>query len=457
MKIVILGNGMSGITAARFIRKLSGHEIIVVSRETDYFFSRTALMYLYMGHMRYQDIQPYSHDFWGKNRIQLLRAEVASIDFEKKVLHLNSDFKPGDSSFSTSETDLGYDRLILALGSTPNKFGWPGQDLKRVQGLYSYQDVLSMESHSNEIRHAVVVGGGLIGIEMAEMFHSRHIPVTLLVREDSYWDMVLPPEESAMVGRQIAKHGIDLRLNTELKEIQGNQKGQAVAVVTNKDERIECQFVGLTAGVHPNVRWLKESALEIDRGILVNSQLQTNLQDVYAIGDCAQLRTPQAGRKAIEAIWYTGRMMGEVAAHNVCGDAVAYDPGIWFNSAKFLDIEYQVYGEVPVKLPDHLDSIYWEEDAGERSIRLVFEKVSLCIKGFNLMGIRFRQEICEKWIREETQLESVLEDLALASFDPEFFPPYHREVVKIYNKQYNRSLALKKKRKFDMVYQFLNR
>ena len=70
------------------------------------------------------------------------------------------------------------------------------------------------------------------------------------------------------------------------------------------------------------------------------------------------------GRRSVEAIWYTGRMMGETVAYNICGKAVAYDPGLWFNSAKFIDIEYQVYGEVPAKLPEHLKTIFWMHPDG---------------------------------------------------------------------------------------------
>src|SRR5690606_35027609 len=114
--------------------------------------------------------------------------------------------------------------------SAPNKFGWPGQDLDGVSGLYSYQDLQNMERFSEGLQRAAIVGGGLIGIEMAEMFHSRHIPVTFLVREESYWDMVLPAEESAMVNRHIREHGMDLRLSTELKEIVDDGSGRACAV-----------------------------------------------------------------------------------------------------------------------------------------------------------------------------------------------------------------------------------
>ena len=196
--------------------------------------------------------------------------------------------------------------------------------------------------------------------------------------------------------------------------------------------------------------------MEIDRGILVNDHLQTNIKDVYAVGDCAQVRNPRTGRRNIEAVWYTGRMMGEVAAYKICDHLTTYDPGIWFNSAKFLDIEYQVYGDIATQMPAHMDTLYWEHEDGEKSIRLVFKKNSFEVVGFNLMGIRFRHEVCEKWIREKCQVEEVLRDLALASFDPEFFPPYHQKVIETYNQQFNKSISIHTKRRFNLVSKFLN-
>lgn len=443
MHIAILGNGISGITAARFIRKQADHRITVISAETDYFFSRTALMYVYMGHMRYEDIKPYEDWFWEKNRIELKRGYVERIDFERKQLQ----FHEGDS--------MKYDKLILALGSEPNKFGWPGQDLKGVGGLYSYQDLEYMEAHSEGLERAVIVGGGLIGIEMAEMFHSRHIPVTFLVREEAYWNMVLPKEESEMVTRHIREHGIDLRLSTELKAIEDDGKGRACAVITSTGERIDCGYVGLTAGVHPNIGWLKDTPLETEKGILVDDHLQTNLPDVYAIGDCAQIRQPKPGRRPIEAVWYTGRMMGETVAYTVCGQQQAYDPGIWFNSAKFMDIEYQVYGQVSGRMPEHHASVYWEHPDGRKSIRIVYDKNDHRAVGFNLMGVRYRQEVCEHWIAREATIEEVLQNLGLANFDPEFCRQFESEVVAQYNQQTGNNLQLRQKRGLSRALAFL--
>lgn len=446
MHIVILGNGISGITAARHIRKLSDHEITVISAESDYFFSRTALMYIYMGHMRLKDTQPYENWFWEKNRIQLKKAWIESADFAQKRLK------------TAAGEHLNYDKLILAVGSAPNKFGWPGQGLERVNGLYTLQDLSAMEAASHEgLEQAVIVGGGLIGIEMAEMFHSRKIAVTMLVREKNYWNNILPPEESAMVTREIVRHGIDLRLYTELKEIIDDGSGKACAVITHSGERIDCQYVGLTAGVHPNIGFLQGTALETQKGILINEYLETNLPDVYAVGDCAQLRSPQAGRRPIEAVWYTGRMMGEVVAYNACGQKTAYDPGIWFNSAKFMDIEYQVYGDVQPLPPEHHRQLYWEHPEGKKSIRIIYHADTKATLGFNLMGVRYRHEVCAKWLREETPIEQVLQGLSLANFDPEFYQTFETEVVRQYNQQSGTQLQVKKKRSLKRVLSFLGK
>ena len=459
MHIVILGNGISGVTCARFLRKLSDHEITLVSDESDEFFSRTALMYIYMGHMRLRDTMPYEPWFWEKNRIQRVRARIEKIDFEEKKL------------ISTEGQEIAYDKLVLALGSQSNKFGWPGQDLGGVHGLYHLQDLEAMERYSDGLQRAVIVGGGLIGVEMAEMFHTRDIPVTFLVREKQFWNNILPAEESEMVSRHLREHHVDLRLETELKEIQAGSNGIATSIITNKDETIPCGFVGLTVGVSPNIGLLKNTGLETDKGILVDEFLQTSQTDVYAIGDCAELRKPSPGRRSIEAVWYTGRMMGETVAHTIVADSSSnaqsqnpkskivnrksYTPGIWFNSAKFFDIEYQVYGDIRSQLADNQSTVYWEHPDGKKSIRITYETSSGSAVGFNLMGVRYRHEVCEKWIQDGTHIETVLQHLGLANFDPEFSKQHEADLVAIYNHQTGKNLMMKQKRGLKAVLEFL--
>ena len=141
--IVIIGNGISGITAARHIRKNSDKKITVISGESDYFFSRTALMYVYMGHMKWNHLKPYEDWFWEKNRIELKKAWVEKIDFEQKTLH-----------FSVGQ-EMKYDKLIIATGSLPNKFGWEGEELEGVQGIVTKQDLELLEKNSVNCKKAV--------------------------------------------------------------------------------------------------------------------------------------------------------------------------------------------------------------------------------------------------------------------------------------------------------------
>jgi len=433
MHVVIIGNGITGITCARHIRKNSDHQITVISSETDHFYSRTALMYIYMGHMRYKDTKPYEDWFWEKNNITLKRALVTNVDFKAKEIKLES----GSS--------LSYDKLVLATGSKSNKFGWPGQDLPGVQGLYNYQDLELLEKNSAGIKRAVIVGGGLIGIELAEMLHSRHIPVTLLVRESSFWNNVLPKQESALINKHIRKHGFDLKLNSNLGEITAGADGRVNGVIVKETgERIDCQLVGLTAGVSPNIDFLKEGDLGVKRGILINQNFETNQTDVYAGGDCAEFETPLPSRRPIEQVWYTGKMHGKVIAERICGMDSVYEPGPWFNSAKFLDIEYQTYGMVMPTLRENESELYWEHDEGELAIHFVYDKNDKTFLGLNVFGMRLRHELFDSFLRKSRKMDYVLENLKAANFDPEFFKTFETEIVKEYNQQTGSNITLKK-------------
>ena len=425
--IVIIGNGISGVTTARHIRKLSDKKITIISAETEHFFSRTALMYVYMGHMKFEHTKPYEDWFWKKNRIDLKFGFVSSIETKSKTIY----FENHDS--------LQYDKLVIATGSKSNKFGWPGQDLKGVQGLYHKQDLDNLEIYApnNKVcKRAVIVGGGLIGIELAEMLNTRNIPVTFLVRESSFWNGVLPKGESEMINRHIKNHHIDLRLSTNLKEIISDENGKVKSIIIEETgEEIPCDFVGLTAGVSPNIDFLKNSDIETNRGVLVNRYLETNIKDVFAIGDCAEQREAIGNRRPIEAVWYTGRMMGETLAQTICGNKLEYKPGHWFNSAKFFDIEYQTYGWVFSKPKEGHQHFHWKHNDDTKCITIEFDSETNAFLGINTFGIRMRHEVFDKWLTEKRTVDYVVEHLVEANFDPEFYKHFEQEILSTYKNQ----------------------
>lgn len=414
--IVIIGNGISGITAARNIRKRSDFRITIISSETRYFYSRTALMYIYMGHMKHEHTKPYEDRFWKKNKIDLVFDHVERVDTQSKTLQLKSGIQ------------IIFDQLIIASGSKSNKFGWPGQNLTGVQGLYSFQDLETMEQHTKGVKHAVIVGGGLIGVEMAEMLLSRNIQITFLVREKEFWSNVLPIEEASLISRHVRSHHVDLKLESQLQEIKGSE-GRVSEVITSNGETIPCQFVGLAVGVSPNINFLSDSGIEVKKGVRVNEFLETNIPGIYAIGDCVERAYELPGRRNIEQVWYTGRMMGEVVAQTICGDKTKYEPGPWFNSAKFFDIEYQTYGQVSNELKPGEQDYYWEHTGGLKAMHLVWDSNSNVFRGINVFGIRLRHECFDRWLREGRTIQYVLMHLSEANFDPEFFTRHEAEIA----------------------------
>lgn len=418
--IVIIGNGISGVTLARHIRKLSDKRITIISSESEHFFSRTALMYVYMGHMKWNHLKPYEDKFWAKNRLELKQAHVKHVDTQQKQL-----------TFESGER-FAYDKLVIACGSKYNKFGWPGQHAKGVIGLVNKQDLEELEElapNNKACKRAVIIGGGLIGVELAEMLSTRNIPVTFLVREKHFWNNVLPAEEAQLIDRHIREHHIDLRLNTNLEEILTDDNGKVKSVkIKETGEILDCDLVGLTPGVSPNVDFLKSSSIELNRGVLVNRMLETSEPDVYAIGDCAEQREPIGNRPPVEAVWYTGRMMGETLAQTLCGNTMEYKPGHWFNSAKFFDIEYQTYGWVFPKPKEGHTDFYWEHEDGKKCIHIHYEKESRQFIGINTFGIRLRHEVFDHWLTKNATVDEVIENLGKANFDPEFFKNYENQI-----------------------------
>jgi NADPH-dependent 2,4-dienoyl-CoA reductase/sulfur reductase-like enzyme len=424
MEVIIIGNGVTGISAAVTIRKLNPTcTITIISSESKHFYSRTALMYLYMGHMQYTHIKPYEDWFWVDQKLHLLQAKVINIEFENQAVIL------------AENSRLNYDKLLIATGSCPNPLNLPNENLAGIQGFYNLEDLDLIEKNSKYVKQAVIVGGGLIGIELAEMLHTRCLPVTFLVREDFYWGNILPESEAKIIQDHIREHPIDLRLGTRVKEILSDKEQRVKGIITDKGETINCDLLLVAIGVRPNIPFLKNTALETDLGVLVNKYLETNIPNVFAAGDCAQFRSEKPNRKNVEQLWYTGRMQGETVANTICGQPKAYERGIWFNSAKFFDIEYQTYGFVPARPVDGEETLVWQHPKNKKLLRINYLADSQAVVGFNLLGIRYRHDVCARWIEEKRDIRYVLKHLPEANFDPEFSRRYEKEIIRQFNQQ----------------------
>jgi NADPH-dependent 2,4-dienoyl-CoA reductase/sulfur reductase-like enzyme len=408
MRYVIIGNGVAGATAALTLRaREPAAEITMVSGESDYFFSRTALMYAFMDRMETRDLEPYERNVYTKQKISRVRDWVTGLDGAKQGLHLKSG------------KTLPYDRLLLAAGSLGKRADWPGLQQARdgVVHFVTLEDLAQCERLTPSTREAVVVGGGLIGVELVEclVFHRRK--VTFLVRSPWYWPGALAKEESEIVTEHIRRRGVDLRGSEEVAEVLADAAGRVRGVRTKSGEEFPCQMLGIAIGVEPAVDWLRnvETPPRLGRGIIVGPDFRTSLENVWAAGDCAEFE--QDGRPVVEQIWYSAKRQGELAARAMLGDAIRYEPPIFYNSAKFFEIEYTTAGMVG-EPPEDAKTFFCRIPGKEASVRIV-ERAG-AVTGLNMLGARWDHTHFERWIAERRSMDYVMEHLREAQFDVEF-------------------------------------
>ena len=411
-RYVIVGNGVAGIEAAlalRARRSKSEATIQVVSSETDYFFSRTALMYAYMDMMNREDLEPFERGSYAKQGIELVRDHVVDIDAQ------------GHSVKLKSGKDLAYTKLLLAVGAKPNLFGWKGvDDIKTgLVHFVSMQDLDECERLTPSTNQAVVIGGGLIGIELVECLMHHGVKTTFLVREPYFWPMALGSEEGNIITDHIRHHGVDLRHEEEMVEALIDDNGRVRAVLTNKDEEIPCQMLGIAVGVRSNCAWLADATtpIETGRGIKVNRAFETSAPDVYAAGDCCEIDVG-GERPLIETIWYSAKLHGRWAAASMLGDPVDYEPPLFYNSTKFMEIEYTTVGDV-TNLGGEFMSLYRKHPTKDITQRIVWNDAGEVI-GFNMLGSRWDHTVLERWIRQRRDWKWVRDNLRDAQFDFEF-------------------------------------
>lgn len=415
MHFIIIGNGVAGIEAAMTLRQRYAADtakITVISKESDYFFSRTALMYAYMNKMERQNLEPFERGAYDKQHIKLVRDEVVNLDADAHTITLKSG------------TSLTYTKLLIAAGAKPRDIPFDGID-KVTDGIVNFvsmQDLDACERLTPSTQHAVVVGGGLIGIELVECLLHHGVKVTFLVREAHYWPVALSARESERVAAHMREHGVDLRLQEELQTIHTDESGRVNAITTKGGERLEIQLLGLCIGVQANIEWLKETATppQIERSLCVDRSFQTSLPDVYGAGDCVQMDIGEE-RPLVETIWYSAKRHGRLAALSMLGDEVHYSSPLFFNSSKFFEIEYTTVGDV-IRVPDHIKSLWRTHPKDPHLTQLItFDpQRDDRVLGFNMLGSRWNHRILEQWILERRDINYVKTHLHTAQFDVEF-------------------------------------
>lgn len=331
---LIIGNGAAGMSAAEEIRRRSPHSAITILSDEPYpMYSRPGLAYLLTGEIAEPNIFCRTAEDYARLRSPLIHAHVTALDLAARSVRL-----------SDGRT-LPFDTLLLATGATPVRASFPSSDLDGVVYLDTLENIQDLLRRiSNGARTAVVVGGGITAMEMAEGLRQRGLTVHYLLRKETIWSALLSDAQARIVERRALSRGIQLHHDSEIAQVVG-RGGRVIGVRTTGGDHIECDIVGAAVGVRPNITLTKGTPIQTERGILVDEWLQSSVPGVFAAGDAAQVYDQWSGERRVDDLWSSAVAAGRVAGANMTGARVSYVKGAPFNAARVFGIHVTCIGQ----------------------------------------------------------------------------------------------------------------
>lgn len=320
---LLLGNSTAAIAAAEAIRDYDREgSLAIVSDQPNAAYCSPLITYVLAGKVPEERIGYRPPDFYQRLRAETLLGVAATEVLPDKHQVVLQD-----------GTVLGYGKLLLAIGGTPIVPPIPGSDLEGVFTFTRHQDMCRVRQFmtDNKVQQAVVVGGGMIGVKVAEAFAYLGLETTIVELLDRVLAQALDETGSQMARLALEQHSIRVITSSAATSI-GGSNGKVQSVTLDSGSRIPAQLVVLAVGVRPNTRLAEQAGLLVNRGILVDDHMRTSDPDIYAAGDAAEAFDPLLGERRPIAIWPGAYMQGEIAGRNMAGQDATYIGSIPMNS-----------------------------------------------------------------------------------------------------------------------------
>jgi NADPH-dependent 2,4-dienoyl-CoA reductase/sulfur reductase-like enzyme/nitrite reductase/ring-hydroxylating ferredoxin subunit len=334
-KVVIVGGGAAGFAAAEMLRRREFRgSVIMLSSDTAAPVDRPNLSKDYLAGSAPEDWLPLRPDsFYKESGIELrLNTAVTSIDVTARHVII------------TDGSEVAYDRLLLATGAEPVRLTIPGADQPHVYTLRSFSDSRAIVDASKSARRALVIGASFIGLEVAASLRARDVEVHVVAPDKRPMERVLGPEMGAFIRALHEEHGVVFHLEDSVLEID-RPRARLKSGVT-----LEADLVVVGIGVRPRLDLAEQAGLALDRGILVNSFLETSVPGIYAAGDIARWPDSHSGENIRVEHWVVAERQGQTAALNILGQREKFDAVPYFWSQHY---------DVPINYVGHAEQ--WVE------------------------------------------------------------------------------------------------
>ena len=345
-KYVIIGGSAGGIGAVEAIREVDPvGTLTLISEETVPQYSRPMISEYVsreatLGTMKYREDQ-----FWKNNNVQALSGRTAKkIDFTKKQVELDD----GDK--------IDYEKLLIATGGKPFI---PRMEGGEKDGVFTFTELSSakgIEAKLEQSKSAVVIGGGLIGVSASEALVKRGIKVTLVELKDNILNLILDKTASEIAEKVLVDAGVKVITGQSVQQILGRKDNEASVggVMMTDGTEICCDLVVVAIGVIPRIELVKETPMKVNRGIVVDRSMRTNIPDVYACGDAAEAYDFLIDGNRLLPLWPLAHLGGRVAGYNMAGKKAEYEGGTIMSSLKYFGLPIIAVGIVnPEDITDY--------------------------------------------------------------------------------------------------------
>ncbi len=413
MNYVIIGNSAAAIGAVEGIRQVDREgRITIVSDEKYHTYSRPLISYWLAGKVS-EDKMVYRKDnFYEVNSVTpILGVKAVKIDFTGKKVEL------------ADGTNLPFDKLLVAAGGKPIVPPMDGLDKKGIYSFIKFDDVKEIKDALSVGKNkAVVIGAGLIGLKAAEALNKAGVAVTVVELANRILPAILDEEAGVMVQDYLEKNGVKFVLNNTVSKVLG--EAEVSGVVLQNGTKLDCDMLIVAIGVNPNIALVKETEVQVNRGIVVNEKMETSVYGIYAAGDVSEGFDIVYGTNRVLPLLPNAYMQGEIAGRNMAGAEEVFAGGLAMNAIGFGDLPMLTAGII--KPDSDQFEVLSEADTANKCYRKVILKDGSVV-GYICLNKVDRAGIMTGLIKEKVDVSAFKDKLLNPDFGYIDFPKEFRK------------------------------
>jgi len=405
---VIIGDGIAGSSAAETLRELAPDaDITVITDEGEPLYNRILIKEFAKGKLPEAPISIHDES-WYEDRDVDLRLNTLVTDLDADAHEL----------ITHDEEVITYDKLLVATGGTPTQLPVENSDADGIHHFWTFQDARGIRENVENADKGVIIGAGLLGIDLAAICGAQGVDAKYLMRGDRWWRYALSLEGAEILHDAMRERGVEPVFDSGADRFETDDDGNVVATVDANGDRYESPFVGVAIGLNFNLEILQNTDVRMDGGVFVDEYMRTDADDVYAAGDLTQFNDVLLGERAQNGSWGSAKEQGSIAARSMVADTdgtdVEPEQFEWVSSYSIthFDFPFLSFGH-PTLGDDECERKY-----GENEWRRIAFKDGRIVGGV-LIGNLAPQSKYKKLIKQQAQVADQKDVLLQENFDLE--------------------------------------